>query len=162
MDPISQIVSAIEREGSVDRRLFLAYLAGLSSVPLLGVRARAESGEGVSFPSDPFKLGVASGDPSESGVVLWTRLAPQPLETNGGMQPVAVDVTWEVATDEAMSDVVQSGSATATPQLGHSVHVEVDGLDADRWYWYRFRAAMPRHPSHARAPCPLPTRCRTS
>ena len=39
-----------------------------------------------------------------------------------------------------MKDVVKSGEAVATPQLGHSVHVEVDGLEPDRWYWYRFRA----------------------
>jgi alkaline phosphatase D len=140
VDHISQILSAIERAGYADRRVFLTHLAGLASIPWIGARAHAQSSNNVSFASDPFKLGVASGDPTDSGVVLWTRLAPQPLETDGGMQPVAVEVGWEVATDEAMKDVVQSGKATAAPQLGHSVHVEVDGLAPDRWYWYRFRA----------------------
>ena len=52
-----------------------------------------------------------------------------------------VEVTWRVATDAAMSNVVRRGSAVASPGLGHSVHVEVDGLPPDRWYWYQFQAA---------------------
>ncbi|TDU70880.1 alkaline phosphatase D [Prosthecobacter fusiformis] len=91
------------------------------------------------FTSYPFTLGVASGDPSPDGVVLWTRLAPQPLE-GGGMDPVPVEVSWQVAEDEAMSKVVRQGTSIATPEWGHSVHVEVDGLQPDRWYWYQFRA----------------------
>ena len=50
--------------------------------------------------------------------------------------PVYVD--WEVATDPRMRRVVRHGVAAALPQLGHSVHVEVDGLQPSRWYWYRF------------------------
>lgn len=89
---------------------------------------------------DPFSLGVASGDPDHQSVVLWTRLSPEPLQPGGGMPPHFVGVDWEVATDDSMRDVVASGSAVATPQLGHSVHVEVSGLKPDRWYWYRFRS----------------------
>ena len=37
------------------------------------------------FQSDPFTLGIASGDPLPDSVVLWTRLAPAPLKTDGGM-----------------------------------------------------------------------------
>ncbi|HZN37069.1 MAG TPA: alkaline phosphatase D family protein, partial [Pirellulaceae bacterium] len=39
-----------------------------------------------------------------------------------------------------MKKVIARGTAVATPQLGHSVHVEARGLAPDRWYWYRFRA----------------------
>ena len=39
-----------------------------------------------------------------------------------------------------MKKVVRRGTATASPELAHSVHVEVDGLKPDRWYWYRFRS----------------------
>jgi alkaline phosphatase D len=88
---------------------------------------------------NPFTLGVASGDPTPDGVVLWTRLANDPLE-GGGMPPGRIEVEWQVATDERMSRVVQRGRATATPDLAHSVHVELRGLDPARWYWYRFRA----------------------
>ncbi|MCS6849805.1 MAG: alkaline phosphatase D family protein [Gemmataceae bacterium] len=87
----------------------------------------------------PFTLGVASGDPTSTGVVLWTRLAPRPLEPAGGMDPTAVAVRWELAEDDALKKIVAHGTALATPQLGHSVHVEADGLKPDRWYWFRFR-----------------------
>jgi alkaline phosphatase D len=92
------------------------------------------------FSSTPFSLGTASGYPLPTGVVLWTRLAPAPLQPGGGMAPDVVGVDWEVATDERMSNVVQRATAAATPEWAHSVHVEVDGLEPARWYWYRFRA----------------------
>ena len=71
--------------------------------------------------------------------MLWTRLALDPLR-DGGMPPDDVEVIWEVARDERMADVVRRGAAVATAALGHSVHVEVEGLDPARWYWYRFRS----------------------
>jgi alkaline phosphatase D len=89
---------------------------------------------------DPFRLGVASGDPTSSGGVLWTRLAPRPLEPDGGMDGQRVVVTWEVADDEGFRTIVKQGRATAAPELAYSVHIDVEGLAADRWYFYRFRA----------------------
>jgi alkaline phosphatase D len=91
------------------------------------------------FTAYPFTLGVASGDPLPDGIVLWTRLAPKPLE-GGGMPMVNVDVDWEIARDARFQNVVQKGTALARPELGHSVHVEVGGLEPGREYWYRFRA----------------------
>lgn len=87
----------------------------------------------------PFKLGVASGDPFPDGVVLWTRLAPNPL-IGGGMSPEQVEVRWEVAKDKSFRQIVTSGTAIAGPKYGHSVHVEVDGLAPSSWYYYRFHA----------------------
>ena len=91
------------------------------------------------FNSYPFTLGVASGDPQPDGVVLWTRLAPQPLE-GGGMPMAVVEVNWEVARDARFQNMAQKGVTLARPELGHSVHVEVGGLEPGREYWYRFRA----------------------
>ena len=91
------------------------------------------------FVGHPFTLGVASGSPSASGVVLWTRLAPDPLH-GGGMDPVLVALRWEVASDERFASVVAFGSIDALPGRFHSVHVGVEGLRPDRWYWYRFSA----------------------
>lgn len=90
------------------------------------------------FSDNPFRLGVASGDPTPNGVVLWTRLAPDPLN-GGGMPRERVEVEWRVSTDEHMRRVVKQGKATATPDLAHAVHIEVRGLDAARWYWYQFK-----------------------
>jgi alkaline phosphatase D len=112
-----------------DRRRFLQALAAL------GV-SRISPCLAASF---PFSLGVASGYPTPSGVVLWTRLT-------GLLAPVAVAVRWEIAADEAMRRVVASGAVEAHPEWAHSVHVEVAGLDPGRWYWYRFMAAGAESP----------------
>jgi alkaline phosphatase D len=86
--------------------------------------------------SDPFTLGVASGDPLPDRVILWTRLLPVDGTPDGD-----VDVEWEVATDSSMAELVSSGTGVAVAALGHSVHVDADGLEPDREYWYRFRVA---------------------
>jgi alkaline phosphatase D len=111
------------------RRTFLAGSAGLLA---LGASARSWAR------NDPFALGVASGEPSADGFVIWTRLAPQPLDPDGGMRAVAVDVSWEIAEDEGFQRIVRQGKAPAERRWAHSVHVEVGGLAADRPYWYRF------------------------
>lgn len=98
------------------------------------------------LPRSPFSLGVASGDPTPDGVVLWTRLAPDPLR-GGGMPSLDVDVEWQVAIDETFDEVVASGVATATPRDGHALHVEVSGLEADRWFAYRFRVGEHTSPT---------------
>ncbi|MGP4015412.1 alkaline phosphatase D family protein [Saccharopolyspora sp. 5N708] len=92
--------------------------------------------------AEPFTLGVASGDPLPDGVVLWTRLAPEPTADDGlgGMPDRVVPVQWEVAEDEQFSTIVQSGESEAAPDLGHSVHVELAGLQPGAEYFYRFRA----------------------
>jgi alkaline phosphatase D len=121
------------------RRRFMAgaVAAGVSQLaPPFLHRAIAQP----RFSAHPFTLGVASGYPLSTGVVLWTRLAPAPLIPGGGMPREAVPVEWEVAADEGMSRVVQRGTTAATPEGAHAVHVEVDGLEPARWYWYRFRA----------------------
>lgn len=94
----------------------------------------------------PFTLGVASGDPHPDGFVLWTRLAPKPLEPGGGMTMKSVAVKWQVAADDQFRTIVQSGEALARPELGHSVHVEVAGLAPARRYWYRFFAGAEASP----------------
>lgn len=91
------------------------------------------------FGDYPFTLGVASGDPLPDGVVLWTRLAPKPLE-GGGMPMANVEVGWEMSEDRAFRTIAQQGVAVARPELGHSVHVEVSGLRPGREYFYRFHA----------------------
>lgn len=107
----------------------LALLSGLAPRTLLAVPR---------LDVDPFMLGVASGDPLPDGFVIWTRLAPHPLEEHAGMPMTAIPVRWEVAEDEHFRRVVQRGEFIARPELGHSVHVEVQGLSSARPYWYRF------------------------
>ncbi|MEW6688332.1 MAG: alkaline phosphatase D family protein, partial [Pseudomonadota bacterium] len=109
------------------RREFLRLAAALGVSHALALRARP------AFASDPFALGVASGYPRPDGMVLWTRLV-------GGFDHGQVPVRWELSSNENFSSVVLSGSATATADWAHSIHVEPRGLAPDRWYWYRFHA----------------------
>jgi alkaline phosphatase D len=133
---------------NVDRRTLLQILGGSSGALLAGVlpggalawdRPPPYNVEpNPKFASNPFTLGVASGEPVPDGFVIWTRLAPQPLDPHGGMPRRQMYVDWEVAADEKFSRVVRTGKQMAMPELAHAVHVEVDGLEPNRPYWYRF------------------------
>ncbi|MGW1724611.1 alkaline phosphatase D family protein [Streptomyces sp. NPDC002306] len=129
----------------IGRRRFLGAtgaaiaLAFAVDLPRPGVAAAAEL-DAARIDAHPFTLGVASGDPLPGSVLLWTRLAPAPYQPDGGLPAERVDVGWEVALDQAFAGVVRRGTATAHPEFRHTVHVEVDGLEADRVYYYRFRA----------------------
>jgi alkaline phosphatase D len=95
----------------------------------------------VALPDDPFRLGVASGEPTASSVILWTRLAPDPLAVGGGMPAEPVPVAWQVMADEEgeeWEDVVADGTAVADPADAHALHVDVPGLEPGTWYRYRF------------------------
>lgn len=124
------------REACLDRRSLIGASASLG---LLGA-CTTLSGRAGALRRDPFTLGVAAGDPAPDGLVLWTRLAPEPLAPAGGMTPEPVAVAWEVAADPGFRHIVQSGQELALPQDAHSVHVEVTGLAPQRPYWYRFHA----------------------
>src|SRR5919107_9582 len=135
------------------RRRFLrtagAMGTGLVVGPIVGgqdmARAARHSGAGRSLPANLFTLGVASGEPTSDGVVLWTRLAPDPI--NGGGMPVRpVAVHWQLAQDRRFRQVCARGMELAQPALGHSVHVEVRGLDPDREYFYRLRVGRELSP----------------
>lgn len=90
----------------------------------------------------PFTLGVASGALTSDGFVIWTRLAPDPLSMDpalvGGLRGDDVPIRFEIAEDEAMRRIVQSGVAIAEARHAYSVHHLVRGLDPARPYWYRF------------------------
>jgi len=136
--------SSMSRHSQLDRRRFLMAAASVAGLPLVGVTA-CGTGE-PQFSTNPFTLGVASGDPTPDGIVFWTRLATDPLN-GGGLPPdQSYEVSWRVASDSNMLQEVQKGTATATPELGHSVHVEVEGLEPGRHYWYEFRAGSEESP----------------
>ena len=129
-----------------DRRGFLT-LAGAAGVATLTPSPLARAARGrTRVTGYPFTLGVASGEPAPDGAVLWTRLAPAPL-SGGGMPRRTIEVDWEVAHDERFRRRVRRGTALARPQLAHSVHVELEGLEPGREYFYRFRAAGERSPT---------------
>ena len=124
---------------ALTRRQVLRQAGAVSSLPLVGALSACQTASSAApkNQSSLFTLGVASGEPLPDSVVIWTRLARDPLD-GGGMPDTPVKVRWAVATDDAMRTVVRQGTATARPEYAHSVHVEVQGLEPHRWYWYRF------------------------
>ncbi len=91
---------------------------------------------GAAAPFDPrlrpFYHGVASGDPLPDGVILWTRVTP---DVDG-----LTTVAWRVATDPAMTNVVQSGETTTDAARDYTVKVDVRGLQPGTTYYYDFGA----------------------
>lgn len=121
----------------MDRRTFLIDLSRYA-VLCAGVPSSWRVTGRPRLADDPFTLGVASGDPTPGSCVIWTRLAPRPFEPHGGMDGQRTTLGWEVANDERFSEVVRSGRYTCAPELGYSAHVDVQDLQPDRWYFYRF------------------------
>jgi len=118
------------------RRLFLLNAArfAAASTAASSVLLHAAPSNAAGY---PFRLGVASGSPLPDSVILWTRVAPDPLDP-GRTPPLALTLRWEMAHDGAFRNIVAKGTVLATPELAHSVRVDVRGLQPARWYWYRF------------------------
>ena len=135
--------TSLSRRGLLALGGAAALGAGAAGLPAFGLPATSPARNGLRLSDHPFRLGVASGEPRPDGVVLWTRLAPQPLAEDGlgGMPRRTVPVRWEIAEDSAMRRVVRRGTVRAEPDLAHAVHVPVRGLRPGREYWYRFAAA---------------------
>lgn len=112
-----------------DRRTFLrrAGLLGAGALTAGVARPAAAADDDLA----PFLHGVASGDPTASGVILWTRISGHPGR---------VSVRWRVATDVDMRDVVASGLASTDADRDHTVKVDATGLSAGTWYFYDFEA----------------------
>ncbi len=141
------------------RRHFLSglMLAGSGLIPGHALAQVSRNlRDNPTFVVSPFQLGIASGDPSADGFVIWTRLAPEPLQPDGGMLMAPMLVKWEIASDDGFRTIVAKGDAIAHPELAHSVHVEVAGLQPDRPYWYRFRCGSERSLPGRAITLPLP------
>ncbi len=79
----------------------------------------------------PFYHGVASGDPLQDRVIIWTKVTTD---------LPSVEVSWQMATDTAMTDIVASGMVTTTADRDYTVKIDVTGLDANSTYYYAFNA----------------------
>ena len=96
----------------------------------------APSGTAALAPEAPapvsaaFQHGVASGDPTQDKVILWTRITQTPATT--------ANVEWLIAKDPALTQVVAQGTASATAARDYIVKVDVTGLSPGTSYYYRF------------------------
>lgn len=137
---------AQERATRLNRRQLLLGLAATGLVACMprGIGRGGAAYFGIADPAPfpgiapgLFSLGVASGDPTPDGFVLWTRLAPDPLQ-GGGMPDRAVSVRWQIARDAGFGDLVADGVAQTSAAVAHSLHIDVTGLPSAQTYYYRF------------------------
>jgi alkaline phosphatase D len=141
--PNAKLREMIDWQPRPTRREFLLYIGAALAAAACGDDDGGGGGRGGPppapvLPGDPFTIGVASGDPRAQSVILWTRLAPDPIN-GGGMPDIDVPVIWEVALDENFANIVATDFLFATAMFAHSVHAEAAGLAPDTWYYYRFR-----------------------
>ena len=119
----------------VPRRTVLA--AGAAGATLASTTlSSAAAGVG---PNAVFRHGIASGDPTPHGVLLWTRVTPTAQSMPGSGKGPRVTVTWQVARDPGFREIVRHGTVETAPWRDHTVKVDVDGLAPARWYFFRFR-----------------------
>lgn len=101
----------------------------------LGAAACTTTGEVAAYRGKAaFGHGVASGDPSQTAVILWTRVTPETQEP--------VPVMWNVSRDTAMKDVVKKGTFLTGPERDFTVKVDVSGLEPGQVYYYWFTAGQ--------------------
>ncbi|MGA0878613.1 MAG: alkaline phosphatase D family protein [Ilumatobacteraceae bacterium] len=140
--------------GPISRRMFLALGASVVVAACNDTNASTDSAPAStdslpppsstmpvpksSITREPFTLGVASGDPTATSVILWTRLAPDPAN-GGGLDAADVDLLWEVARDPDFTEILASGLVTAEARYGHTVHVDATFAAPDGRGYFRFR-----------------------
>ena len=116
---------------SVSRRAFLHTTAAAAVALPLDVRGWQTLPE---TETGPFQHGVASGDPSEDGVILWTRVTPPAGQSGNG----PLEVRWQIASDERLGRVVARGTAEAARERDFTVKVDAGGLESGTTYFYAF------------------------
>jgi alkaline phosphatase D len=120
-----------------NRRNFLKFSAmGISTVVLssglmgCGSDSKVESANEISV---TYEHGVASGDPTATSVILWTRVTPTEQGT--------ITISWEVATDEAFQNIVNNGTTTTSIERDYTVKIDTINLAEGNQYYYRFQSA---------------------
>lgn len=129
------------------RRSFMksaAAGAGAVAVPMAITGCGADDDNDPATASDSnlvvlFGHGVASGDPLSDRVIIWTRVTPS-VDDVSAKKTVPVD--WKVATDEAMTEVVASGSIQTNADVDYTIKVDADGLSANTVYYYQFTGPL--------------------
>jgi len=114
-------------DSGLNRRQAVALLGASGLAASLPVRTQA-----AEIASGRFRHGIASGDPDQTSLMLWTRIEPKG-ETE--------QVEWQVARDPDFASIVRSGRFTTSAQRDYTVKPLVTGLEPGTRYHYRFIAS---------------------
>src|SRR5687768_3943139 len=126
-----------------------AFIRGAAASALVPAALRAQDADRLG--GRLFRHGVASGDPLQDRVILWTRLTPPATRSAGlGAEALAkaapIEVTWRITSDERLTQVVARGTASAAPDRDFTVKVDAAGLLPGRVYHYAFEAGGQQSP----------------
>ena len=119
---------------SMDRRRFLKLSSAVSTGLVISTQMYGCSSKHFVLPENQveFNHGVASGDPTHSAIVLWTRATP------ANSQDTQVHLVWQLAKDSSFTQIVREGSAQASKVTDYTVKVDVRDLEENQAYYYRF------------------------
>ncbi|MFZ3508026.1 alkaline phosphatase D family protein [Vibrio harveyi] len=105
------------------------FIKAVSSGAVATTLTACGSDDSDATPTGSFEYGVASGDPTQTQVIIWTRVTTAASY---------VDVTWQVSRAEDFSTVEQSGTFTTDTSRDFTVKVDVQNLNPSTQYYYRF------------------------
>ena len=108
-----------------------ALFAGLFFAYSLLAQSEVISRSAADSALAPFYHGVASGDPTSSSVIIWTRLTTYDEGVLSG--------TWKVATDTNMLNIIQQGTYSTDSTKDYTVKIDVTDLEPGTWYFYEFQ-----------------------
>lgn len=119
------------------RELIQKTLAGFGALSLpISLTACGDDADSNTQPTTQvqFLHGVASGDPLQTQVIIWTRVTPTDSSAR-------LEVVWEVAKDADFKHITATGNVLTTAAQDFTVKVDVTGLAAGQVYFYRFKSA---------------------
>jgi alkaline phosphatase D len=119
-----------------------AFLGGAAAAAIAPVRRSLGAQDASALGGRLFLHGVASGDPLQDRVILWTRVTPPPTRSAVG----PIEVAWQVAADERLTQIVARGTAPAAPERDFTVKIDASGLQPGRTYFYTFEAGGQQSP----------------
>ena len=105
------------------------FIKAVSSGAVATTLTACGSDDSDATPTGSFEYGVASGDPTQTQVIIWTRVTTAASY---------VEVTWQVSRSEDFSTIEQSGTFATDTSRDFTVKVDVQNLNPSTQYYYRF------------------------
>ena len=116
---------------TISRRKFIQLLGMASASIVVSSGLNGCQSNDSNTVNIAFNHGVASGDPLENNVIIWTRVTPE--------KNTSLEVSWEVAEDEAFTTLVNTDKTNVSSDTDYTLKVDVQNLEIGKQYFYRFQ-----------------------